>query len=252
MPQQAPAHGDLVGERQTARVAQGGVDGRQVSRVPGQPEAQELEQFLEGDYFRYSLGTKYPIVELMLVKGIPGIMKSAYNYSKVSLAVRDFVKVSPYGTLRYKVYAGKVYGTLPFTFLENHPGNDYYYLNPFAYNLMTRFEYLSDQYGGFNIEHNFGSGLFRFIPLTRKLKWRQFWNVKTLWGSLNDQNLALNNNGYEYFRTLNNKTYFEVGTGIDNIFKIIRFDCVWSVLPKSAVVPSTSRFGVFGSLQFQF
>ena len=41
-----------------------------------------------------------------------------------------------------------------------------------------------------NIEHNIGSGLFRFIPITRKLKWRQFWNVKALWGSLSDANIS--------------------------------------------------------------
>jgi len=211
-----------------------------------------LEQFVEGDYFRYSLGTKYPIVELMVVKGIPNILKSAYDYSRFSLSIRDFVKISPFGTLRYKVYTGKVNGTLPFTLLENHPGNDFYYLSTSAYNLMTRFEYLSDRYAGVNIEHNIGSGLFRFLPITRKLKWRQFWNIKSLWGSLSDENLALNNNGADYFKTINGKNYFEVGTGIDNIFKLIRFDFIWSILPKGAKNPQISRFGIFGSLQFQF
>ncbi len=211
-----------------------------------------LEQFIDGDYFRYSIGTKYPIVELMLVKGIPNIFQSAYNYSKVSLTIRDFVKISPYGSIKYKVFAGKVKGTLPFTFLENHPGNDFYYLNSSAFNLMTRFQYLSDQYAGINFEHNIGSGLFRFVPLTRKLKWRQFWNIKSLWGSLSQENLALNNNGAEYFKTVNGKNYLEIGTGIDNIFKVIRFDFIWSIPPKGSTIPQISRFGIFGSLQFQF
>lgn len=210
-----------------------------------------LEQFVEGDYFRYSLGTKYPIAELMLAKGIPGVLKSAYSYTKISASIKDYMKISPYGSFSYKVYAGKINGTLPFTFLENHPGNDIYYYNAGSFNLMNRFEYLSDKYAGINVEHNVGSGLFRFVPLTRKLKLRQFWNAKVLWGSLNAENTALNNS-LNTFKTLNGTTYLEVGTGIDNILKVLRLDFVWRVLPRPLPVNKTSRFGIFGSFQFQF
>ncbi|GAB2836897.1 peptidase associated and DUF5686 domain-containing protein [Ferruginibacter profundus] len=210
-----------------------------------------LEQFVEGDYFRYSLGTKYPIAELMLTKGFSGVLNSAYNYTRIGLTIKDYMKISPYGSFSYKVYAGKVNGTLPFTLLENHPGNDIYYYNPGSFNLMNRFEYLSDQYAGANIEHNVGSGLFRFIPLTRKLKLRQFWNAKAVWGSLNNENAVVNNKAGT-FKTLNGTSYLEVGTGIDNILKVLRLDFVWRVLPRPLPVNKTSRFGIFGSFQFQF
>jgi len=210
-----------------------------------------LEQFVEGDYFRYSLGTKYPIAELMLAKGFSGVFNSAYNYTKIAASVKDYMKISPYGSFSYKVYAGKINGILPFAFLENHPGNDIYYYNPGSFNLMNRFEYLSDQYAGVNVEHNVGSGLFRFIPFTRKLKLRQFWNAKALWGSLNTENTTLNNKSGT-FKTLNGSTYLEVGTGIDNILKVLRLDFVWRVLPRPLPVERTSRFGIFGSFQFQF
>ncbi len=210
-----------------------------------------LEKFVESDYFRYTLGTKYPVVELMLAKGLPGIGKSAYSYTKIAAAVHDFIKISPYGSFSYKAYGGIINGALPFTFLENHPGNDIYYYNPGAFNLMNRFEYISDKYAGINMEHNIGSGLFRFIPLTRKLKWRQFWNIKTLWGSLSQENQAINNST-GLFKTLNGKTYMELGTGIDNIFKIFRLDFVWRLLPTPPPTNKTSGFGIFGSFQFQF
>ncbi|MEO7523078.1 MAG: DUF5686 family protein [Ferruginibacter sp.] len=210
-----------------------------------------LEQFLESDYFRYSLGTKYPVVEMMITQGISGVAKSAYNYTKLSGSVSDKMKISPYGTFSYKVSAGQTFGTLPFAFLENHPGNDIYYYNRDAYNLMNRFEYLSDKFAGANVEHNIGSGLFRFIPLTRKLKWRQFWTAKSLWGSLSDANMKLNNSNNS-FKTLNNTTYLEVGTGIDNIFKLLRFDFVWRLSNNPSGLSKTSRFGIFGSFQFQF
>jgi len=210
-----------------------------------------LETFIEGDYFRYSLGTKYPVVELMLTKGFSGVLNSAYSYTKIGLSIKDYMKISPYGSFSYKVYGGQTNGTLPFAFLENHPGNDIYYYDPNSYNLMNRFEYLSDKYAGVNVEHNVGSGLFRFIPFTRKLKLRQFWNVKALWGSLSEANTALNNTAGN-FKTLNGKTYLEVGTGIDNILKVLRLDFVWRVMPRPLPDNKTSRFGIFGSFQFQF
>lgn len=217
-----------------------------------------LERFLETDYFRTSLGTKYPSVELMFAKGMKGVFNSAYNYSKYSASIKDFMKISPYGTLRYKVFGGLVSGSLPFTNLENHPGNDLFYYSMASYNLMNRFEYLSDKYAGVNVEHNFGSGIFRFIKFTRKLKWRQFWNVKSLWGSLSRQNDAINylvdtlGNKVPAFKKLNGRSYIEVGTGIDNIFKIFRLDFVWRLSPDPNYAGKKNQFGAFVSFQFQF
>jgi Family of unknown function (DUF5686) len=210
-----------------------------------------LERFIETDYNRYSIGTKYPVVEAMFSKGFAGVFNSAYNYTKYSLLIKDMMKISPYGTLYYRVYGGKINGALPFTNLENHPGNDLFYYNPFAFNLMNRFEYLSDKYAGVNMEHNIGSGLFRFIPITRKLKFRQFYTVKSLWGSLSDENFAINNKAGT-FKTLNGKTYIEVGTGIDNIFKVFRLDFVWRLSPSSVYAGKQNKFGIFGSFQIQF
>jgi len=210
-----------------------------------------LEKFFETDYFRTSIGTRYPVAEIMVAQGIRGIFQSAYDYTKLYASVKDAIKISPLGTLKYKVYAGKIFGTLPYPYLENHPGNDLYYYNANAFSLMTRFEYLSDRFAGVNLEHNVGSGLFRFIPLTRKLKWRQFWTAKTLWGALSPQNTALNNSTGS-FKTLNGQTYLELGTGIDNILRLLRFDFVWRILPGPLPANRSSRFGIFGSFQFQF
>jgi hypothetical protein len=217
-----------------------------------------LEKFIETDYNRYTLGTKYPIVEFMFTKGIAGVFNSAYNYTKYSLLIKDMMKISPYGVLYYRVYGGKINGAMPFTNLENHPGNDLFYYNPFAYNLMNRFEYVSDQYAGVNAEHNFGSGLFRFVPITRKLKWRQLWTIKTFWGSLSNDNNNINylldtaGNKIPAFKKLNGKTYIEIGTGIDNIFKVFRLDFIWRLSPSPAYAGKKNQFGIFGSFQIQF
>ena len=117
---------------------------------------------------------------------------------------------------------------------------------------MTRFEYLTDTYAGLNIEHAIGSGVFRYTGITRKLKWRQFWTAKLFYGTLSEANKKINNTPISYFKTLDGKIYSELGTGIDNIFKVFRLDFVWRILPTPLPDNKTSRFGVFGSFQFQF
>ncbi|MFX7768413.1 hypothetical protein ABTK15_20620, partial [Acinetobacter baumannii] len=83
--------------------------------------------------------------------------------------------------------------------------------NKYAFNLMHQFEYITDAYAGFNVEHNIGSGLFRFLPITRKLKFRQFWSAKAVVGSLSDANKAYNFVGNYPYKSLDNNVYMEIG-----------------------------------------
>jgi hypothetical protein len=162
------------------------------------------------------------------------------------------MKVPPYGTIYFNLFAGKTFGTLPYLFLDIAPGNEIYYYNKYAYNMMNRYEYIHDRYAGINFEHNFGNGLFRFIPLTRKLKFRQFWTVKTLWGGVSPANRILNQSAGMNFNALNGKTYMEVGTGIDNILRVLRVDFIYKLLPVTQTEINNSRFGVFISFRFTF
>jgi hypothetical protein len=211
-----------------------------------------LEKFLENTFYRTSLGSPYPIVELNLTKGVPGVLGSSYNYSKISGNVHNTKKIPPLGSLYYNVFAGRTFGTIPYTFLDVAPGNEIYYYYPYVFNLMNKWEYVHDRYAGISVEHNFGNGLFRYLPLTRKLKFRQFWTAKALWGRLSPENYALNAASGLNFQTLNGKTYLELGTGVDNIFKVLRFDLIWRPLPMAHSYVNSQRFGVFGSFRFSF
>jgi hypothetical protein len=44
----------------------------------------------------------------------------------------------------------------------------------------------------------------------------------------------------------------EIGTGVDNIFKVLRVDFIWRLLPRGVPTTATERFGVFGSLRLAF
>jgi hypothetical protein len=165
------------------------------------------------------------------------------------------MNIPPYGNIYYNFFGGKVWGVLPFPLLEIHPGNESYFYNKYTFNMMNRFEFVSDKYAGFNIEHNVGNGIFRLTAVTRKLKMRQFWNVKAVWGNLGDANKQLNFAGTQSFQSLNGKPYVELGTGIENILRLFRVDFVWRLTPRvGQPLPGQSNrnFGVFGSFKIGF
>ena len=213
-----------------------------------------LEKFLESTFNRISLGSIYPIVELKYTKGFSGLFESQFNYSKISVGISHYKKIAPFGSIYYNVFAGKTFGVLPYMLLDIAPGNEIYYYNKYAFNLMNRYEYIHDQYAGINFEHNIGNGLFRFIPLLKKLKFRQFYSARALWGSLDNANITYNTpaGGVFPFETLNKKTYLEVGTGVDNILKFFRVDFVWRLAPTPLPAEGIKRFGVFGSFRLAF
>ena len=211
-----------------------------------------LERYLETSFNRTNLGSDYPIGELRLTQGIPGILNSAYRYTKVSLNISDWASIPPLGSIYYSVAIGKTFGTIPYMFLNIAPGNEIYYYNKYAFNLMNRYEYLGDRYAAFIFEHNIGNGIFRLFPPTRIMKFRQFWNIRMLVSNLTAANVALNFTPGNPFVNLNGKSYMELGTGVDNIFKFFRLDMVWRLLPQPLPPESFKRFGIFGSFRIGF
>jgi hypothetical protein len=212
------------------------------------------EKFLEGSYYRVSLGSKYPVPEFHYERGIKGAFGSLFQYDKFTLSVSDDWRIAPLGKLYLNVFAGKYYGTLPYNLLANAPGNENLFYNKYAFNLMNQYEYLSDQYAGINLEHSIGGGIFSYIPLVKKLRLRQFWTAKGIVGSLNDENRKLNMNKGFGFRTFDGKPYVEVGTGVENILHLFRIDFVWRLKPEPAKAfePRSKYFGIFGSLKLDF
>ena len=164
------------------------------------------------------------------------------------------------------LYAGQIFTdeALPFMLTEIHPGNEIYYYNKQSFNLMNRFEYYSDKYAGITIEHNIEKKLLNLFPFLRKTNMRQFWNFKAVTGDLSTKSRILNRIDYssEYkLRSLRGGTYTEIGTGVENIFKLLRIDLVWRHAPLRNLPPgidpnlfksSTNDFGVFASLRLQF
>jgi len=210
------------------------------------------ERFISAEFARVTISSTYPITQLSFTVGIPGVFKSDYGYQKLVLNVSEWFHFKTIGWSKYIIEAGKIWGTLPYPLLKIHDGNQSFFYDDHASNLMDYYEFASDAWLSASYTHHFDGLLFNKIPLFRKLKWREVAHLRGVYGTLSDKNAT-----YSLFpgnlRSFSGQPYWEAGVGIENIFKVIRIDAIWrmSHLYDDAN-PNVSKFGIFVSLFFSF
>lgn len=207
------------------------------------------EKFVAGKVDRISLGSDYPVIQVNFTKGIKGVLDGDFDYHKLSIRADDRLPLAPFGYTYWVLSAGRTWGKVPYPLLEIHPGNETYFYDFAAFNMMNFFEFVSDYYFSGYATHHFDGFFLDKIPLMRKLKWREVAQVKAVWGELKNSNLSLQTNN-SLFYSLNKKPYVEAGLGVENIFRIIRVDFLWRM--SYLENPNISKFGFRASLQLTF
>lgn len=206
------------------------------------------EKYLMGEFERINLGTPYPVLELNIIYGVPGLFAAKDEYFKMILQTTHWFNVFNIGWSQYAVEVGKLWGTVPYPLLNVSPGNQTLIYDKYAYNLMNYIEFINDEYASIFYTHHFDGLLFNHIPILRKLKWREVIHAKGIIGTLSDKNAQFS--VFPPFSHSLSRPYYEVGAGVENIFKILRIDCIWRLSHRDQ--PDTQLFGIFGSLKFTF
>jgi hypothetical protein len=206
------------------------------------------ERYVYGPFERTSLGTKYPVLEVLYGYGIPGFPDSDVEYHRLQLKVRHWFNVANIGWSKYILETGKFWGKLPYPFLKIHEGNETFLYYSEASNMMNYYEFISDEYVALYYTHHFDGFFLNRIPLMRKLKWREVIQGRAVWGALSETNKNYSdlpdNSG-----DLNNP-YFEAGVAIENIFKVGRIDAIWRLSHLDGT--DADRFRIFISFYFTF
>lgn len=211
------------------------------------------EEFLDGEFERISLGTKYPVLELNYAYGIPDLFASTLEYHRLKLSYSHKIRLGIIGTMKYKFSAGKIWGNLPYPLLEVHPGNETWSYNDDSYNMMNIGEFVSDEFISFKAYQHFDGLFLNKIPILSKLKWREVIGIKGVWGRLNskhDEIMILS----DFSSSLKSRPYLEGSAGIENIFKFLRLDVIWrlSHLDNELSGQRVSPIGFRAKLQFDF
>ena len=181
-------------------------------------------------------------------KGYKGNFNSDFSYQKIQLYYKQPILIGPLGRTNLIVELGKTYGKVPLGLLSIVPGNQTYFTIDNTFSNLNFYEFVTDEYATFQWDHNFNGRLFSRIPYIRKLNWREIIGIKGVYGSISDQNKAINASGLIY--NAPDKVYWEYNAGIGNIFKVFRIDFSWrgSYLNNF----EANKFAVKGSFGFYF
>jgi len=128
------------------------------------------------------------------------------------------------------------------------PGNQTYFTIENTFNNLNFYEFVTDEYVTLQWIHNFQGKLFARVPFLRKLNWREIIGAKGVYGTVSDENRAINASGLEYVAP--EKFYWEYSAGIGNIFKVLRIDFSWR--GNYLEMPRATKLSVKASIGFYF
>ncbi|WP_394345975.1 DUF5686 family protein [Flavobacterium humi] len=197
---------------------------------------------------RLEVDNYYPRIFVNYSQGLKGVFNSDFNYQKLQLYYRQPIFMGGMGRLFSTFEVGKIFGEVPLGLMAVVPGNQSYFVIDNTYNLMNYYEFITDQYTSLHLEHHFNGRIFSRIPFMKKLNWREIVGVKAVYGSVSDQNRAINASGLNYMAPVNG--YWEYHAGVANIFKVFRIDFAWR--GSYLNLPDANKFTVKGSFGFYF
>ena len=194
------------------------------------------ETFINTKQRRLPINLDSPVFTISHTLGLKDVLGGdyAYNFSEASIYKRFWLK--SWGKLDCYLKGGIQWNKVPFPLLIMPETNLSYIMQDYTFTAINNMEFLNDRYASLMLLWDMNGKILNRIPLLRKLKWREWFTVKCLWGDLSDKNnptLAQNQGDATlmYFPEGSyimdsKKPYWEVSAGVHNIFKIVHVEYV--------------------------
>ncbi|MBQ6191826.1 MAG: carboxypeptidase-like regulatory domain-containing protein, partial [Bacteroidaceae bacterium] len=188
-------------------------------------------------------------------KGILGGQFAA-NQTEVGIFKRQWL--GSWGRIDLYASGAIQWNKVPFPLLITPPTCISYVEQEGTLNMLRNMEFFMDRRIFWSVAWNMNGKLFNRIPLFKKLKLREYFAFRGVWGSLTDKNNPLKNAGDEMLYQFpegsyaidGHKPYMEVAVGIRNILKVFGVDYVRRL--NYFEHPGTKKNGVRFNLTFSF
>lgn len=196
------------------------------------------ETFVNTKQRRVPVSLDAPVFTLSHTAGFKGVLGGEYNFNLTELSLRKRIWFGSWGKLDVTARAGAQWNTVPFPLLNLPMANlSYITQNNESFNLIDNMEFLNDRYASLALSYDMNGKLFNRIPLIKRLKWRERFRIRGLWGTLTDKNNPYKSNNPDLFLfpmrnglptsyVMGKTPYVEASVGIYNIFKLIHIEYV--------------------------
>jgi hypothetical protein len=195
---------------------------------------------------------KFPTFFLGYGVGLKDVLGGDFDYQKVQGLYTQPWNIGGFGRTRTTIEAGKIFGEVPLGLLSPIPGNQTLWSIYNTFNQLDFYEFVSDTYVSFHLQHNFGGRVFSRIPGLRDLNLREVIGFRAVYGELSEANAALNvaPDGTPILYQAPEDIYWEWSVGVGNIFKVFRID--FNFRGNYLSNPGARQFGVTGTFGFSF
>lgn len=191
------------------------------------------EKFAQTKSYRIPVNPDVPVLSLTHTFAPRNFLNTDFPLNKTEISLSKRFWLSAFGYIDAKAKGGIVWSRSPFINLFIPNANLSYTIQRGSFALMNPMEFVNDSYTSLDFNYFLNGALFNYIPLIKKLKWREVVTFRGLWGHLSHRNDPTLNP--ELFRfpdpaqvtSMSSRPYMEVSAGIENIFKVLRVDYVW-------------------------
>lgn len=194
---------------------------------------------------RIPMNLDAPVFTLRHTMGVKGLLGGDYTYNLTEAGIYKRFWMNSWGKIDTYIKAGAQWNKVPYPLLIMPAANLSYIVQNETFNLINNMEFLNDRYASLDVSWDLNGKIFNRIPLLKKLKWREYIGVKTLWGTLTDKNNpTLEKNAGDPVLMVfpsgsyvmdSKRPYVELVAGVHNIFKIVHVEfvhrCNYTYLP---------------------